>query len=59
MMHDGAVFRSFVTNVFILCGYVTLHIQHTQPLRDEKNEKNQIKDFFLRCILLYNQLLYT
>ncbi len=58
-MHDGAVFRSFVTNVFILCGYVTLHIQHTQPLSDEKNEQNQMKDFFsslyfaLQSIIVY------
>jgi hypothetical protein len=52
-------FRSFATNLFILRCYVTLHIQHTQPLSDEKNEKNQIKDFFRRCILLYNGLLST
>ncbi len=31
-------FRSFNTNVIFLCCYVTLHIQHTQPLSDEKNE---------------------
>ena len=53
-MHDGAVFRSFATNVFILCCYVTLHIQHAQPLNDEKNEKNnQMKDVFFFDILCF------
>ncbi len=46
-------FRSFVTNVFILCCYVTLHVQHTQPLSDEKNEQNQMKDFFFFDILCF------
>ncbi len=35
------------------------HIQHTQPLSDEKNEQNQMKDFFssiyfaLQSIIVY------
>ena len=70
MMHDGAVFRSFVTNVFILCCYVTLHIQRTQPLSDEKNEKTKLKIFFfdilcftindclLKCVSIINLFLW-
>jgi hypothetical protein len=46
-------FRSFVTNVFIHCCYVTLHIQHTQPLSDEKNEQNQMKDFFFFAVFCF------
>ncbi len=52
-------FRSFNTNVMFLCCYVTLHIQHRQPLSDEKNGKNQGKycftslHFVLQSIIVY------